>query len=173
MNEVIRNMEARRSCRSFQKKQVEEAALSQILEAGLYAASGRGKQSAIMVVVQDPDVIARLSKMNAAVWGTDTDPFFGAPTVVAVLADESVHTWVEDGSLVDGNMINAAESLGVGSCWIHRAREVFDSEEGKAMLRAWGVPEGYRGVGNCILGYREGEKQKAAPRKDGRIVRVP
>lgn len=172
MNEVIQNMESRRSCRSFQKKQVEEETLAQILEAGLYAASGRGRQSAIMVVVQDPEVIAKLSRMNAAVWGTDTDPFFGAPTVVAVLADESVHTWVEDGSLVIGNMMNAAESLGVGSCWIHRAREVFDSEDGKTMLRAWGIPEGYRGVGNCILGYRSDKKQAALPRKAGRIIRV-
>ncbi len=171
MNEAIQNMLDRRSCRAFQKKQVEESALQEILQAGLYAPSGMGKQSPIFVVLQDPAEIAAVSKMNAAVMGTSGDPFYGAPTVVVVLVDSSVGTCVEDGSLAMGNLMLAASSLGVASCWIHRARQVFDSAEGKALLRKWGVPEGYIGVGNCILGYREGEKQAAAPRKENRIYR--
>ncbi len=172
MNEVLQNMMARRSCRSFEAAQVAPAALDEILNAGLYAASGMGKQSPVLVAVQDAETVRELSRLNAAVMGTAGDPFYGAPTVVVVLAEESVRTWIEDGSLAIGNMMNAAESLGVASCWIHRAREVFDSDAGKALLRKWGVPEGYRGVGNCILGYRKGEKPEAAPRKDGRVYRV-
>ena len=130
MNEVIRSMIERRSCRKFQDRQVDEAALQEILEAGTYAASGMGRQSPILVAVQDPEQVALLSKLNAAVMGSDKDPFYGAPMVVVVLADSSVGTCVEDGSLVIGNLMLAASTLGVASCWIHRAREVFASEEG-------------------------------------------
>ena len=172
MNEVIRNMIERRSCRAFQARQVDEAALQEILEAGTYAASGMGRQSTVLVAVQDPEQVALLSKLNAAVMGSDRDPFYGAPTVVAVLADGSVGTCVEDGSLVIGNLMLAADALGVASCWIHRAREVFASEEGKRLMAQWGVPEGYIGVGHCILGYRDGEKPEPPARKPGRILRV-
>mgnify|MGYP000846718800 FL=1 len=144
--------------------------MNQILKSGTYAASGAGKQSAVMVVVQDPETIAKMSKMNAEVMGVTSDPFYGAPTVV-VLADKTASTPVEDGSLVIGNLMNAAYSLGVSSCWIHRAREVMDSEEGKKMLKGWGLdPEKYIGVGNCLLGYSD-QEGKAAPRKDNYIIR--
>ena len=172
MNEVICSMIERRSCRKFQDRQVDEAALQEILEAGTYAASGMGRQSPILVAVQDPEQVALLSKLNAAVMGSDRDPFYGAPTVVAVLADGSAGTCVEDGSLVIGNLMLAADALGVASCWIHRAREVFASEEGKRLMAQWGVPEGYIGVGHCILGYRDGEKPEPPARKPGRILRV-
>ena len=172
MNEVIRSMIERRSCRKFQDRQVDEAALQEILEAGTYAASGMGRQSPILVAVQDPEQVALLSKLNAAVMGSDKDPFYGAPMVVVVLADSSVGTCVEDGSLVIGNLMLAASTLGVASCWIHRAREVFASEEGKRLMAQWGVPEGYIGVGHCILGYRDGEKPEPPARKPGRILRV-
>ena len=162
----------RRSCRKFQDRQVDEAALQEILKAGLYAASGMGRQSPILVAVQDPEQVALLSKLNAAVMGSDKDPFYGAPMVVVVLADSSVGTCVEDGSLVIGNLMLAASTLGVASCWIHRAREVFASEEGKRLMAQWGVPEGYIGVGHCILGYRDGEKPEPPARKPGRILRV-
>ena len=116
-------------------------------------------------------MIHRLSRMNAAVMGNDGDPFYGAPTVVVVLADKSRSTCVEDGSLVIGNLMNAAFSLGIGSCWIHRAREVFGTEEGREILRAWGLdPERYIGVGNCILGYAA-QEGKAKPRKEDYIIR--
>ncbi len=172
MNEVICSMIERRSCRKFQDRQVDEAALQEILKAGLYAASGMGRQSPILVAVQDPEQVALLSKLNAAVMGSDKDPFYGAPMVVVVLADSSVGTCVEDGSLVIGNLMLAASTLGVASCWIHRAREVFASEEGKRLMAQWGVPEGYIGVGHCILGYRDGEKPEPPARKPGRILRV-
>lgn len=172
MNEVIRSMIERRSCRKFQDRQVDEAALQEILEAGTYAASGMGRQSPILVAVQDPEQVALLSKLNAAVMGSDKDPFYGAPMVVVVLADSGVRTCIEDGSLVIGNLMLAASTLGVASCWIHRAREVFASEEGKRLMAQWGVPEGYIGVGHCILGYRDGEKPEPPARKPGRILRV-
>ena len=173
MNETVNTMLQRRSCRKYTTEPVREADLEQILLAGTYAASGMGRQSAKIVVVQDPATREQLRKMNAAVLGSpDTDPFYGASTICVVLADPEVGTWVEDGSLVMGNLMLAAESLGVASCWIHRAREEFDSEEGKALLRAWGIPERYRGVGHCILGYADGPAAPAKARKSDFIVRI-
>ena len=134
MNEIIKAMKERRSIRKYKSEQIKDTELEQILEAGLYAASGRGQQATKLVVVQDKDTIARLSKMNAAVMGADTDPFYGAPTVITVFADRERVTFVEDGSLVIGNMMLAAHSIGVDSCWIHRAKEVFDSQEGKELM---------------------------------------
>lgn len=171
MNETINNLITRRSVRSFQNKQVDEAALKQILEAGLYAPSGMGRQPTIMVVVQDQETINQLSKLNAGVMGNDGDPFYGAPTVIVVLADSTVGTYIEDGSLVMGNLLNAAHAVGVDSCWIHRAREVFNSPEGQELLKKWNVPENYVGIGNCILGYAT-ETPEAKPRKENRIIRV-
>ena len=172
MNEVICSMIERRSCRKFQDRQVDEAALQEILEAGTYAASGMGRQSPILVAVQDPEQVALLSKLNAAVMGSDKDPFYGAPMVVVVLADSSVRTCIEDGSLVIGNLMLAASTLGVASCWIHRAREVFASEEGKRLMAQWGVPEGCIGVGHCILGYAAAAPAPGKERKSDFVVRV-
>lgn len=172
MNETIQTLLQRRSIRAFGPQQVREEQLAEILEAGLYAPSGKGAQAVLMVVVQEAETISVLSRMNAAVMNAKSDPFFGAPTVVVVLADSSVMTHVEDGSLVLGNLMNAAWSLGVGSCWIHRAKQVFDGAAGQELLRHWGVPEGYVGVGHCILGYREGDAPAPAPRKAGRVVYV-
>ena len=134
MNETLQTLKNRRSVRSYLPEQIKDEELQQILEAGIYAPTGMGAQSPILVAVQDKETIAYLSKLNAAVMGSTSDPFYGAPTVVVVLADRSRGTCVEDGSLVIGNMLNAAASLGVGSCWIHRAKEVFDTPEGKALL---------------------------------------
>lgn len=172
MNEIIKAMKERRSIRKYKSEQIKDTELEQILEAGLYAASGRGQQATKLVVVQDKDTIARLSKMNAAVMGADTDPFYGAPTVVIVFADRNRVTCVEDGSLVIGNMMLAAHSIGVDSCWIHRAKEVFDSQDGKELMEEWGVDADYFGVGNCILGYRDCDYPSAPARKEGRIIRV-
>ena len=147
MRETIETLKTRRSCRAYQPRQVEEGALQQVLEAGLYAPSGRGAQPVVFVVVQDQATLAELSRLNAAVMGADTDPFYGAPTVIVVLADRSRPTWVEDGSLAMGNLMNAAHALGLGSCWIHRAREVFDSPEGQALLHQWGLEGTYAGAG--------------------------
>ena len=172
MNETLNTLKTRRSVRAYLPEQVKEEQLQQILEAGTYAATGKGMQSPIMVVVQDPDTIAYLSKLNAAVMRTTSDPFYGAPTVIVVLADRERPTCVEDGSLVMGNLMNAAQAVGVNSCWIHRAREVFDSPEGKALLEKWGIHGDYVGVGHCILGYAKGQVPAAKPRKDNYIYRV-
>lgn len=172
MNEVLKCLKERRSVRKYRKEQISEEQLARILEAGTYAATGMGMQSPIIVAVQDPAVIAKLSKMNAAVMGVSSDPFYGAPTVIVVLADRERGTCVEDGSLVIGNLMNAAYSVGVDSCWIHRAREVFDSEEGKALLKEWGIEGDYIGVGHCILGYRDCELPQEKPRKENYVYRV-
>lgn len=172
MNEVLNCLKERRSVRKYKKEQIKESELQQILEAGTYAPTGMGMQSPVMVVVQDAETIAKLSKMNAAVMGMENDPFYGAPTVVVVLADASRPTYVEDGSLVMGNLLNAAYSVGVDSCWIHRAREVFATEEGKALLKQWGLEGNYVGIGNCLLGYRDCELPQAKPRKENYIYRV-
>ena len=173
MNEVLNCLETRRSCRKYLPRQVDEAALQQILKAGTYAPSGRGRQAAKILVLQNPEDIAQLERMNAEIWGTPgAHTFFGAPTVCIVLADPEVHTCVEDGALVLGNLMNAAHSLGVASCWIHRAREEFDRPEGKELLKKWGVEGNWIGVGHCLLGYADGELRPAVPRKKDYIQRI-
>ena len=173
MNETLKTLKERRSVRRYKAQQITDGELSAILEAGTFAPSGMGKQSAVMVVLQDKETISALSRINAEIMGNPAaDPFYGAPTVVAVLADSGSYNWLKDGSLVMGNLMNAAASLGVGSCWINRAREYFDMPAGKEMLKKWGLPETLRGVGTCILGYAEGEAPAPKPRKDGYIVRV-
>ena len=172
MNEAMKNLLERRSVRGYKKDLVPADVLDEILEAGKYAPSGMGQQKTFMVVTQDPELVAKLSRMNADVMGAKSDPFYGAPTVVIVFADSEQGTCVENGSLVMGNLMNAAHAVGVDSCWIHRAREVFDSEEGKALKAEWGVPESYIGLGHCVLGYRSGEYPEAKARKDGFVIRV-
>lgn len=172
MKTTLEDLKGRRSCRSYQKKQITEAELDAVLEAGTYAPTGMNRQSPILVAVQNPEMVAKLSKLNAAVMGTDNDPFYGAPTVIIVLADKAMPTYLYDGSCVMTNLLNAAGALGLGSCWIHRAREVFDSTEGKALLKEWGIEGDYEGIGNCILGYWEGEVPAAKPRKENYIVKV-
>lgn len=172
MNEVLKCLKERRSVRKYRSEQIKDSELEQILEAGTYAPTGMGMQSPIMVAVQDPETIAKLSKMNAAVMGVTSDPFYGAPTVIIVLADRSRGTYVEDGSLVMGNLMNAAYSIGVDSCWIHRAKEEFESEEGKALLKKWGIKGDYVGIGHCVLGYAKDAPAPAKPRKENYIYRV-
>ncbi len=172
MNETMKTLIQRRSCRKYQKRQVDRDQLEQILEAGTYAPTGMGRQSPVIVAVQDPEMVAKLSAMNAAVMGSQSDPFYGAPTVLVVLADKTMPTYLYDGALVMGNLMNAAHSLGVASCWIHRAKEVFASQEGKALLAQWGLPDTYEGIGNCILGYADGPLPEAKPRKENWIIRV-
>ena len=172
MNETMQTILNRRSCRSYKAEQIREEDLQQILQAGMYAATGRGLQPVKIVVVQDPETIAQLRRMNAEIMGVSTDPFYGAPTVCVILADTDTYTWVEDGSLVLGNMMLAAEAVGAASCWINRARQEFDSPEGKELLKKWGIPERFRGVGHCILGYAAEEPVPARPRKADFIHRV-
>ncbi|MBO5868240.1 MAG: nitroreductase family protein [Oscillospiraceae bacterium] len=171
MNETIKTLLDRRSTKSYTDRQVEDAVLDTILEAGLYAPSGMNRQGTVMVAVRDKETRDLLAKLNTEIRGADSDMFYGAPCVIVVLADPTHNTWVEDGSLVMGNLLTAAQALGVSACWVHRARETFDLPEGKALLRAWGLPETLRGVGNCILGYADKEPQPK-PRKENRIVKV-
>ncbi|MBS7007769.1 nitroreductase [Anaerostipes sp.] len=173
MEETIKDLKERRSIRKFQDRQIDEADLQQILEAGMYAPTGMGMQSPVMAVIQERETIAKLSRMNAKIFGNeDIDPFYGAPTVIVVLADKSRPTYIEDGSLVMGNLMNAAHALGLGSCWIHRAKQEFESEEGKELLRQWGIEGDYAGIGHCIIGYPDGERPEAKPRKENYIYRV-
>ena len=168
MHELLKS---RRSIRRYKPEQVSEELLDAVLEAGLYAASGMNTQNTVMVAVRDKETRDQLSRMNAAVMGVDSDPFYGAPCVVVVLVDPERYTCVEDGSLVMANLMQAAYEAGLGSCWIHRAQQMFDSPEGKVLLRKWGLPENLRGVANCILGYAD-EDPAPKPRREGRIVKV-
>ena len=169
-NEVLNAIKSRRSIRKYKAEQITDEQLDAILEAGTYAATGMGKQSPVIVVVQKPELIAKLSKMNAAVMGTTSDPFYGAPTVLIVLADPERGTYVEDGSLVMGNLMLAAHAVGVDSCWIHRAKEEFESPEGKQILKDLGITGDYEGIGHCILGYADCEEPTAAPRKENYVI---
>ena len=172
MNEALNVLVQRRSCRSYRPDPIPGDILDQILEAGTFAATGMGRQSPIMIAVTDKAMRDRLSRMNAAAMGAQNDPFYGAPVVIAVLADRRVPTYLYDGSLVMGNLMNAAHALGIGSCWIHRAKEEFDSEEGKAILASLGITGDYEGIGHCVLGYENGPCRPAAPRKENYIYRV-
>lgn len=173
MNEVLNVLKTRRSCRKYKNEQIKESELDLILEAGTYAPTGLGKQSPVIVAVSDKNMRDKISKLNAEVAGMDFDPFYGAPTVLVVLADKNVMTYRDDGNLVIGNLLNAAAAVGVDSCYIYRAREVFASEEGKKLLKEWGLPENYEGIGNVILGYGEAEgKKPVANRKSDYIIKI-
>ena len=161
----------RRSIRRYKEDQVPDELLDQVLTAGLYAPTGMNRQNIVMVAVRDKETRDLLSRMNAAVMGSDRDPFYGAPCVIVVLGDPEIYPVVENGSLVLGNLMNAAYAVGLGSCWIHRAKQTFETEEGKALLRKWGLKDNLVGIGNCILGYAD-ESPEAKPRLDGRIVKI-
>ncbi len=165
MNETIKTLIERRSCKKFKSEQIKKEELDLILQAGMNAPTGKGMQSPIILVLQDKEKIEKLREINKKNLGRDVDPFYNAPTVLVVMADKNMFTYVEDGSLVLGNMMNAAFSLGVGSCWIHRAKEEFESPEGKALLKEWNISENYVGVGHCILGYADMEYPEPKPRK--------
>lgn len=173
MKETLEDLKTRRSCRKYQEKQIDPKELDAIIEAGKYAPTGMGKQSPIMVVIQNKETITKLSKLNAAIIGSKSDPFYGAPTLIVVFSDKNIPTHIEDGALVMGNLLNAAHAVGVDSCFIYRAKEEFETKEGKALLKEWGVGENYVGIGNCILGYgAEGGISPAAPRKSNYVVTV-
>lgn len=172
MMNAIENMLTRRSIRQYKQETVPEEILNKIIQAGTYAPSGMNKQAAIIVAVTNREMRDRLAAMNAKVMGSDKDPFYGAPVVLVVLANKEVRTAVYDGSLVMGNLMLAAHELGVASCWIHRAKEVFESEEGKAILRDLGVEGDYEGIGNCILGYADCAEPEARPRKENYVYYI-
>jgi len=171
MNTTINDLINRRSIRKYKDAQISREELDIVLQAGICAPTGKNLQSPIMIAVQDKETIKQLSRINAQIMGVSSDPFYGAPTVVVVLARvESPHA-VQDGSLVLGNLMNAAHAIGLGSCWINRAKETFETEEGKELLKKWGIEGEYVGIGNCILGYPD-EAPSMKPRKENYIYYV-
>ena len=170
MNEVIKALKERRSIRKFSDKAVPKDKIEVIIEAGLYAPSGMGKQGAAIVAVTRKDLRDKIAAMNAKIMGHDGfDPFYGTPVILIVLGDKNVGTYLYDGSLVMGNLMNAAYSEGLGSIWIHRAKEEFESEEGKAILKELGIEGDWEGIGHCALGFADVEPPRAPARKDGRV----
>lgn len=172
MNTTMEDLMTRRSIRSYTDEMPPMEVIEEICKAGTYAPTGMNKQSPIIIAVTNREVRDKLSRLNAEVFGKDNDmdPFYGAPVVLVVLADRNAaFTWKEDGSLVMGNLLNAAHAKGLGSCWIHRAKEVFETEEGKAILADLGIEGDYVGIGNCILGYVKGDYPQARPRKENYV----
>ena len=173
MSEVMQNMITRRSIRSYKPDMVPEEVINRIVEAGTYAATGMGKQSPIIIAVTNKELRDKLSKKNAEIMGhPDMDPFYGAPVVLIVLANKERPTYLYDGSLVMGNLMLAAHDEGLGSCWIHRAKEEFESPLGKEILKSLGIEGDYEGIGHCVIGYANGEEPKAAPRKENYVYYI-
>lgn len=172
MNEAIRTILERRSTRGFRGDMPPMEEIELILEAGKSAPTGRGRQSPIIIAVTNKELRDRLSKMNAEIMGTDSDPFYGAPVVLIVLADKDIPTYIYDGTLVMENLMLAASSLGIGSCWIHRAKEEFESEQGKQILKELGIEGSYEGIGHCVLGYAIEPPAPAKPRKSNYVYYV-
>lgn len=173
MNETLKVLESRRSCRNFiPDKMVSDADIEAIVKAGTYAATGMGKQSPIIIVVKNKELRDKFAAENAKIMGADMDPFYGAPVILVVLANTDVVTYKNDGSLVLGNLMNAAESLDLGSIWIHRAKEEFESDFGKAILKDLGIEGNYEGIGHCAIGYKAEESKAAAPRKDNYVYYI-
>ncbi len=171
MNETLQTIRNRRSIRKFTDQPVPRDIIEQVVDAGIWAASGKNGQAPIVLAVTNPDLVAKLSDMNRQIggWPEGFDPFYGGKVVLIVLSrPEVAPTYVYDGSLVLGNMMLAAESLGVGSIWIHRAKQEFESDEGKALLAELGITEPVEGIGHCVLGYAA-EPAKDIPRKEGRV----
>ncbi len=174
MNDTLKVLETRRSCRNFKPDMVSEDDLKAIVRAGTYAATGMGKQSPLIIAVTDKTMRDEISEANRKIGGWDEgfDPFYGAPVILIVLAKKDIPTHVYDGSLVMGNLMNAAESLGVNSIWIHRAKEEFESDFGKNILAKLGISDKYEGIGHCALGYAAEPVKDPAPRKDNYVYYI-
>ena len=174
MNTVLKAIKTRRSIRKYKPDMVEQDKIDQIIEAGLYAASGMNQQGVKIIAVKNKEFRDKLSAEKAKIdgWRDGHDPFYGAPVVLIVLANKECGTYIYDGSLVMGNLMLAAHALGVGSCWIYRAKEIFEQPEYKEWLKSLGIEGDWEGIGHCILGYVDGEEPKALPRKDSRVYTV-
>ena len=168
--DAMQNLLQRRSVRKYKPDMIPRDIIEKIVEAGTWAPTGMNKQAPIIIAVTNKAMRDRLARMNAAVMGADNDPFYGAPVVLIVLADKNLAgTYLYDGSLVMGNLMLAAHAQGIGSCWIHRAKQEFETEEGKAILRDLGIDGDFEGIGHCILGYTDGEEPAPRPRKDNYV----
>ncbi len=169
---TLESIKTRRSIRKYKSDPVPQELLNKIIDAGLYAPSGMGRQATIILSVTNKEVRDQLSKLNARIMGTDTDPFYGAPAVLIVLAKKDCPTGIYDGSLVMQNLMLAAHELGLSSCWIHRAKEEFELPEGKKLLKSLGIEDEYEGIGHCIIGYADGDAPSPAERKEHRVYSV-
>lgn len=171
---ALEQMLHRRSVRSFKADMPSRELIEQIVEAGTFAPSGKGNQSGLIIAVTNREVRDRLSALNARILGRDDgfDPFYGAPVVLVVLAKKESPHRLYDGSLIMGNLLLAADAVGLGACWIHRAKEAFEAEEGKALLKQLGIQEEYEGIGHCVLGYPDGTYPSAKPRKENYVYFV-
>lgn len=172
MSNTIDTIKSRRSVRKYKSDPVDQQTLDKIIDAGLYAPSGMGRQSTIIISVTNKEVRDKLSKLNAQIMGSDGDPFYGAPAVLIVLAKKDCPTGIYDGSLVMQNLMLAAHELGLGSCWIHRVKEEFEMPQGKEILKSLGINDEYEGIGHCIIGYTDGEEPSPAERKAGRVYKI-
>lgn len=178
MNETLKVLEERRSCRKFKPDMITEEELNSVIRAGTFAPTGMGKQSPIIIAVTNKEMRDKIAEENRKIagWKEGFDPFYGAPVILIVLANKIVNkeigTYIYDGSLVMGNLLNAAESLGLGSIWIHRAKEEFESDFGKSILKELGIEGDYEGIGHCALGYQDGNKLKPAPRKENYVYYI-
>lgn len=172
MNEALNNIMTRRSVKAYKPEMPPQELIDQVVKAGTYAPTGMNRQSPIIIEVTDKATRDKLSKMNAAVMGASIDPFYGAPVVLVVLADKSVGTYKYDGSLVMENLMLAANAVGLGSCWIHRAKEEFESPDGQEILKSLGIEGNYEGIGHCILGYPAKEVPAAKPRKENWVYKI-
>jgi nitroreductase len=172
MGNTFDDLKTRRSIRKYKSSQIKDSDLDAVLEAGTWAASGMGAQGGKIVAVQNPGDLAEMEKLNAQVIGdTNAKPFYGALTVIVVFADAGIPTWLEDGNMIIGNLLNAAHAAGLGSCYVYRAKETFESEGGKALMKKWGLGDNYKGVGNVILGYAD-ENPVPSPRKSDYILKI-
>ncbi len=171
-NDLLTIIKTRRSIRNFKPDMIPNEIIEKIITAGTYAATGMNRQSPIIIAITNKEIRDKLSKLNAKIMGTDSDPFYGAPVVLVVIADKNCATHVYDGSLVMGNLMLAAHAFGIGSCWIHRAKEEFESPEGKEILNSLGIDGEYEGIGHCILGYVNGEYPDEKPRKENWVYYI-
>ena len=167
--DALEALKTRRSCRKFKSDMVPNELIEKVIEAGTYAPTGKGLQAPIILAITNKEVRDKMAEENAKILGANIDPFYGGPVVLVVLAKKDVFTHVYDGSLVMGNMLNAAHSLGLAGIWIHRAKELFESDYGKQLLKDLGIEDEYEGIGNCVIGYRDGEALEPAPRKENYV----
>ena len=173
MNPIIDCLKTRRSIRGYQKdKMPHQTLIDSIIEAGTYAPTGRNRQSPIIIEVTEEKTRNFLSQLNAKILGADFDPFYGAPVILIVLADSAIPTYLYDGTLVMGNLLNAAHAVGLGSCWIHRAKEIFELQEGRDLLVKCGITGKYEGIGFCAIGYPLSEPSTVQPRKKEYVYRI-
>ena len=170
--DALQNLKERRSIRRYKADMLPREVIETIAEAGTYAPTGKNRQSPIIIAVTNKELRDKMSALNAKVLGSESDPFYGAPVVLVVLAERANANHVYDGSLVMGNLMLAAHAMGIGSCWINRAREVYDTPEGKEVLASLGIEGDYEGIGNCILGYIDGDVPAAGPRKENYVYFV-